>query len=53
MVEERSAEELERRGERRMKTAIVSVAVIYALVAVAAIAGTVILAVYLVTAIFF
>jgi hypothetical protein len=53
MTEDRSPEELQRLGKRRTTTAIVAVAVVYALVTLSVIAGVVFLAVYLIRAIFF
>jgi hypothetical protein len=48
MARDRTSEELRRAGERRMNTAIISVAIIYGVVTVSVMAGTVVLAVYVI-----
>ncbi|GAA3241340.1 hypothetical protein ACFO1B_08035 [Dactylosporangium siamense] len=53
MARDRTAEELRRLGERRMNTAIISVAVVYGVVAVSAVVATVALAVYVIRTVFF
>ena len=53
MARDRTSEEVRRLGERRMNTAIILVAVIYGVVAVSAVAGTVVLAVYLIRTVLF
>ena len=53
MARDRTSEELRRLGERRMNTAIILVAIVYGVVAVSAVAGAVVLAVYVMRKVFF